>query len=583
MEQNLNTGKDIFLSIKDLQKIYSNGEQAVYNFNLDIEKNEFIVIVGPSGCGKSTTLRMIAGLEDVTSGTIYSNGELLNYKPSKDRKIAIVFQSYALYPQMTVYDNIAFPLAMNKFSFSVVNTTILACRNILDLFREHSASALLAAYDEAAVDRGQEFTPWERLAFRLRVDEHTAKAFVKFVRQSRQSVPDGNEKQIVARMTDSCRKAIDTEQGILAEQGMSVNDASEVLDSDGRVMTEHRKMTPFEIKKKVYDTAGILDLSSYLDKYPRELSGGQMQRVALGRAIVKNVPLFLMDEPLSNLDAKLRLTMRSEIVKIHNRIGATTIYVTHDQTEAMTMASRIVVMSRGFVQQIGTPEEIYDDPCNLFVVKFIGSPSVNVLPVTYEGSNRLRIAGGSELQMQGDLKAIHDGFYRKLLASLEAMNADFDKTAAEAILKIQSALSMHAQKRTEEKNRSLFRAIRKLFAKKTEAEPYRAEKTVCRQKTEEVRHALVGEHELIACIRPEKIQLRKYVPGETLAPSETKVVATVCELLGAEYYVHVDFGDRDVVCRYPTGSKIKAGDTFVLSFDSASVLLFDPITGERIQ
>ncbi len=246
--------KDIpssYISLRHINKIYDNHIQAVYDFNLDIGKNEFIVFVGPSGCGKSTTLRMIAGLEDITSGDLYIDGVYSNDLTPKERDISMVFQSYALFPNMTVYENIAFGLKIN----------------------------------------------------------HTEKK---------------------------------------------------------------------ELDERVRKAAEILQLSDYLDRKPANLSGGQMQRVALGRAIVKNSKLFLMDEPLSNLDAKLRVSMRSEIVDLHNKINATTIYVTHDQTEAMTMADRIVVMNKGYVQQIGTPKEIYNHPKNKFVATFVGSPSMNL-------------------------------------------------------------------------------------------------------------------------------------------------------------------------------------------------------------
>lgn len=247
-----------FVVLKDVNKVYANRVQAVFDFNLSVEKNEFIVLVGPSGCGKSTTLRMIAGLEEITDGYLYIDQVLSNYLESKDRDIAMVFQSYALYPNMTVFDNIGFGLKV-------------------------------------------------------------------------------------------------------------------------------RGVPKDEIKQKVFDVAQILDLGSYLDRKPRELSGGQMQRVALGRAIVRHSKLFLMDEPLSNLDAKLRVQMRSEIVKLHKNVHATTIYVTHDQTEAMTMADRIVIMNKGVVQQIGTPMEIYNDPHNVFVATFIGSPPMNVFKTEITG------------------------------------------------------------------------------------------------------------------------------------------------------------------------------------------------------
>ena len=264
---------DAFVSLKHIDKIYDNNVQAVFDFNLDIKKHEFIVFVGPSGCGKSTTLRMIAGLEDITKGELYIDNEFCNDKSPKNRDIAMVFQSYALYPHMSVYDNMAFGLKI-------------------------------------------------------------------------------------------------------------------------------RKMPKFEIDKRVHEAAKILQIEEYLDRKPKALSGGQRQRVALGRAIVRNAKVFLMDEPLSNLDAKLRVQMRSEIIKLHEALGATTIYVTHDQTEAMTMATRIVVMNKGRIQQIGSPIEIYNHPANLFVAGFIGSPAMNFLKVKFDERRGVAITSdGYEIEI----------------------------------------------------------------------------------------------------------------------------------------------------------------------------------------
>ncbi|MCD5001590.1 sn-glycerol-3-phosphate ABC transporter ATP-binding protein UgpC [Enterococcus saccharolyticus] len=244
------------MALKNVYKKYDNAENySVTDFNLNIQDREFIVFVGPSGCGKSTTLRMIAGLEDITEGELSIGDKVMNDVAPKDRDIAMVFQNYALYPHMTVYDNMAFGLKLRK-------------------------------YDKA------------------------------------------------------------------------------------------------EIKKRVENAAEILGLTEYLDRKPAALSGGQRQRVALGRAIVRDAKVFLMDEPLSNLDAKLRVAMRAEIAKLHQRLETTTIYVTHDQTEAMTMADRIVIMKDGFIQQIGSPKEVYDTPENVFVAGFIGSPAMNFFNVT---------------------------------------------------------------------------------------------------------------------------------------------------------------------------------------------------------
>ena len=259
-----------YLSLKNINKIYPNGYHAVHNFNLDMERGEFIVFVGPSGCGKSTTLRMIAGLEDISNGEFLIDGKRANEQGPRERGVAMVFQSYALYPQMSVYDNIAFGLEL---------------------------------------------------------------------------------------------------------QG---------ADDD-------------YIDEKVRNTARILGLTDYLDRLPRALSGGQRQRVAIGRALIRKVGIFLMDEPLSNLDAKQRVTMRSEITQIHRETGATTIYVTHDQTEAMTMADRIVCMKDGYVQQVGTPRELYFDPVNVFVAGFIGEPPMNFIRAKVSGG---KIAvGGKQLDL----------------------------------------------------------------------------------------------------------------------------------------------------------------------------------------
>ena len=245
------------LSLQHINKTYPNGFEAVKDFNLEIADKEFIIFVGPSGCGKSTTLRMIAGLEDISSGELRIGEKLVNDVEPKDRDIAMVFQSYALYPHMTVYDNMAFGLKL-------------------------------------------------------------------------------------------------------------------------------RKVPKEEIDKMVKEAAKILDLTPLLDRKPRALSGGQRQRVAMGRAIVRNPKVFLMDEPLSNLDAKLRVQMRIEIAKLHQRLGTTIIYVTHDQTEAMTLGTRIVVMKDGIIQQVDTPQNLYEKPQNLFVAGFMGSPQMNFLDAIVE-------------------------------------------------------------------------------------------------------------------------------------------------------------------------------------------------------
>ncbi len=294
------------VTLKHVYKVYENAEKkakgeakpAVSDFCMEIEDKEFIVFVGPSGCGKSTTLRMIAGLEEITDGEIWIDDTLVNDVAPKDRDIAMVFQNYALYPHMTVYDNMAFGLKLRKV---------------------------------ADVKRDKEGNP--------------------------------------------------------------------ILDENGNKIPVMRKYTKKEIDDKVQAAAKILAIEEYLERKPKALSGGQRQRVALGRTIVRNPKVFLLDEPLSNLDAKLRATMRSEIIKLHERLGATFIYVTHDQVEAMTMGTRIVVMKDGFVQQIGAPHELYDKPINTFVAGFIGTPQINFFEGRLTPDGKLKFANNQEITL----------------------------------------------------------------------------------------------------------------------------------------------------------------------------------------
>ena len=262
------------LSLKNVCKVYPNGFVAVKDFNLDVADKEFIIFVGPSGCGKSTTLRMIAGLEEISSGELWIGDKLVNDVEPKDRDIAMVFQNYALYPHMTVYDNMSFGLKL-------------------------------------------------------------------------------------------------------------------------------RKVPKLEIDKLVHEAAKILGIEQLLDRKPKALSGGQRQRVAMGRAIVRNPKVFLMDEPLSNLDAKLRVQMRIEIQKIHQRLETTIIYVTHDQTEAMTLGTRIVVLKDGIIQQVDTPQNLYDKPCNVFVAGFMGSPQMNLInaKVVQSGEDVVLMFGGNTIKL----------------------------------------------------------------------------------------------------------------------------------------------------------------------------------------
>ena len=265
------------VKLTNVKKVYDNNVVAVHDFNLDIKDKEFVVFVGPSGCGKSTTLRMVAGLEDISGGTVEIDGEVVNDLQPKDRNIAMVFQNYALYPHMSVYDNIAFSLRLQKMPEDVIYS-------------------------------------------------------------------------------------------------------------------------------KVTNAAEILGITDYLMRNPRALSGGQRQRVAIGRAMVRDSKVFLMDEPLSNLDAKLRNQMRAEIILLRQKLNTTFIYVTHDQTEAMTLGDRIVIMKDGYIQQVGTPAEVFEKPTNLFVAEFIGAPKMNIVPteLVREGDRYFVTPCGSKIEVTGE-------------------------------------------------------------------------------------------------------------------------------------------------------------------------------------
>ena len=302
-------------------QITDKGVMAVQNFNLDIKDGEFIVLVGPSGCGKSTTLRMVAGLEEITEGELLIDGRLVNSIEPKDRDIAMVFQSYALYPHMTVEQNMAYPLK------------ILA-QNITYQFEMDYLTYQIAEYE----------------ADKKRLEEKT---------QDKTKI-------------ENKLKAID-------EQIAACNTRKEECQAkiDAGEFSYTAKMSAGMRKYKIMQVAEMLNITDYLQRKPKNLSGGQRQRVAIGRAVVRNPKVLLMDEPLSNLDAKLRNQMRAEIIKLREKINTTFIYVTHDQVEAMTLGDRIVVMRDGFVQQIGTPQEVFDHPRNKFVSGFIGTPQMN--------------------------------------------------------------------------------------------------------------------------------------------------------------------------------------------------------------
>ena len=416
---------DRFVSLQNVNKFYDKNVHAVIDFNLDIKKHEFIVFVGPSGCGKSTTLRMIAGLEDISSGNLFIDGVYCNDLPPVDRDIAMVFQSYALYPNMSVYDNMAFSLQVRHFPKD-------------------------------------------------------------------------------------------------------------------------------EIDRRVKEAAKILEIEQYLDRKPKALSGGQRQRVALGRAIVRKARLFLMDEPLSNLDAKLRVQMRSEIIKLHDRLEATTIYVTHDQTEAMTMADRIVVMKDGVVQQIATPMEIYKHPANKFVASFIGSPAMNFIDGIYS-KGVVKFSDGTEVKLPLDKVDAHNEFYKNYLEELEAGFNAFVQNREEAFNK-----ATKKKKSVEEFNPDLDSEVIQM-----------------KERIEKVKTIIEGaDHEVIFGIRPESI-----VRNDN---GEIKTTIGLSELLGDEYYVHFSYAGKNILAKVSSESLLEKGEDITFEIKKDKIHLFDSISEKAI-
>lgn len=363
------------LVIDNIDKVYENGFQAVFGTSLFLKKGEFLSLLGPSGCGKTTTLRAIAGLDTATSGQIYINGADVTYSEPIDRDITMVFQNYALFPHLSVRKNITFGLDANpskigkeakyykeeKFIKNKINNLKQIQNDIVNLLK-------IKQKNQALLEKIQKH---QAIYDKLK-NKQSKKALSLFFKiNGWKSVYQINTKKISALESDK-----ENAQGYGIEVESWKKKLEEVKLKKAQAAKEDNKK---EIKEaKLKEVSEILGLDYYLDRKPAALSGGQRQRVALGRSIVSNPTLFLMDEPLSNLDAKLRASMRSEIRKIHERVNAATVYVTHDQIEAMTMSDKIAIMSDGFIQQIGSPDEVYKNPANLFVAQFIGNPTMNL-------------------------------------------------------------------------------------------------------------------------------------------------------------------------------------------------------------
>ncbi len=461
-----------FVCLNNIQKIYPNGYYSVVDFNLDIKEGEFIVLVGPSGCGKTTTLRMICGLEDITAGSLYINGVYSNDLEPKDRGISMVFQNYALFPHLTVYDNLAYGLKIKKIKAPLLD------------------------------------------------------------KEGNQII--GIDKKAIAELNKEKRWYL--------KHDPSNTDVIELIDHDiYEYSTKEiplfvkRKLTKEEIDEKVNKAAEILNLDQLLTRKPAQLSGGQCQRVALGRVIVNESKLLLMDEPLSNLDAKLRVSMRSEIINLHRTINATTVYVTHDQVEAMTMADRIVIMDRAHIKQIGTPKEVYSEPNCLFVAEFIGSPAMNIFEVQNSGDSVC--LDGLPIKGYNGLREELDRFYNEMVVDLKNQLAKLPELFVGELL--------------ADEERILNEKIAKL------------EETLAS-----------GNYPLKFGVRPD---------GITLSEDSDALIGKIVfyELLGDQYNITVIIGGEKMVVKLPGTFKFELGDDIKLSF-SGHCYLFDSVSGNRI-
>ncbi len=566
--------KDAYIAIQNVNKIYDNLVQAVYDFNLDIKKNEFIVFVGPSGCGKSTTLRMIAGLEEITAGNLFIDGVYANALTPKDRNISMVFQSYALYPHMSVYDNMAFSMKIRK--------------SVVPVLDENGQPVLVE--DEATI-KALEKQIKEKEVLLSKINTPTVEALkVKIEKLEEVLKTASNKEKIQERIykikdrlmwIEDSTKRINEEIAVLKED---IEKAKEIKIPK----TETRFLNKDEIREIVLEAAKILQIEEYLDRKPRALSGGQRQRVALGRAICKKSKLFLMDEPLSNLDAKLRVNMRSEIIKLHKRIHATTIYVTHDQTEAMTMADRIVIMDKGYIKQIGTPKEIYNNPANVFVATFIGSPAMNIFDWTIE-NNKIVLGDKNVINLPESIMEKIRSMLKQRIDSINefekhGLQEEFDKELN--VKKETYKLSLKESKcnYVHDENGVTYNPLDLI-----ELDDYEEEicQNIFNTKLEELKRNRKfyetclknNRFEIKFGVRPEDIYIDGTVnKAEKVVESDVLTLeVSIKELLGNEYYLHTSLLDKDLVLKAKANVDVEEKQEIKVVLDMKKIHIFDTI------
>ena len=522
---------------------------AVDDLNLVIEDNAFVTLLGPSGCGKTTTLRMIAGLETPTSGKItigdrvvYDSEEGINI-PANKRKVGFLFQNYALWPNMTVYENISFGLTNVKEALPVIDHDAKAASQLLKALNRPNDVARIVneCYDKKG--KLDENKAMIKLIDAYEISQYSAKKLLSYKLHSAGDAAAEAEKHI-----GELNKVIEDARTAAASKGYTL-DENFVSMKDGEPVKEVRKLSKEEIDLAVRRVSRIVKIGMFMDRYPAELSGGQQQRVAIARTLAPEPTVLFMDEPLSNLDAKLRLEMRSELQRLHLETGSTFVYVTHDQMEAMTLATKICLIDNGLLQQYDAPLDVYNKPNNLFVADFVGNPAINFID-----AHGKQVNGNFELDVFDDKKLT---FVPNDPVDIDKWHADYDaKKKAEAdLLNEKASKKGYVERGNKESN------FKYHVAKVDELEDYDDE-------------VVLSDEDFVIGIRPEFVEISENgkFEGEIYSSMPTGMETTVRVAIGNYLLTGVMFG----------GVVYKLGDKVNIGFKGNNAILFDRKSGEIV-
>ena len=523
----------------------------VDNVSLDIPNNSFITLLGPSGCGKTTILRMIAGLETPTEGRItigdhvvFDSNAGINV-PANKRKVGFLFQNYALWPNMTVYENISFGLKNINEEMPVLN---VEAKKTGDMIRALASGNRIKEIVEECRDKNGKID--EKKAYVKLIDNYSLSIFTAKELFGLKIHEASNPQNAAAAKLAEYEDKLSGIKKKLAAEGKSINDKYEVM-KDGKVLEEKRRLTKEEIDSKVRACSRIVKIGMFMDRYPAELSGGQQQRVAIARTLAPEPQVLFMDEPLSNLDAKLRLEMRYELQRLHVETGSTFVYVTHDQMEAMTLATRICLVNNGVLQQYAAPLEVYNRPANLFVADFVGNPSMNFV----EGKGKAAADGSVSLKILGDITA---RFVPNEPLNLDEWKKNRNKDIADKQAELKERLSKKG-------------AVEK--SNKDEVFKYHVQKV--EEEDESILDApVVTEEDYVLGIRPEAIDIENSGSIDTViyGAMPTGMESTLKLRVGEFLLTGVVFGSA----MYTIGQKEK------ININGKDILLFDRISGRLI-